>query len=833
MLRAARGPSAFSVLGVVLALFVPGCGRRANPPVVAIHLIDQYKPEMVEGRFTGEAPTPPRTEWRFDGAGAADGAAEAPKKNATTRGWEAGPGVAELAIKDGRLAGRTTADIPILHVERTTGLEDGDLLHAIEIRARISEGKQLQATYDDTETVDLADIASRAKERPWRLKTPIVAGDEIRTYTLDARGLPAAATASQLRHLMIQPSDVKGARFEIESVRLVFRKEYLAGLPSGRGWQGLAEIYHETLTGRSPEAIRIPVNVPQRAQLDLAIGTVEYGPMTFRVGVRPTGATADDLLLDRTLTTPYRWEPAPVDLSRFAGQQVTLSLSLSSEHAGGLGFWGSPTVRSLGAIPPPTGPARADATRPRGVILIWADTLRRDHVSAYGYQRDTTPTIRRMAEEGTLFRDCIGQATWTKVATPSLMTSLYPATHGVRDFSDRLPSEAVTLAEVFRDAGYATLSMASVIFTGKFTNLHQGFEELHEDSSLPQGGGRNGAYPSKSARTYVDRLLPWLEAHREVPFFVFLHVTDPHDPYKPYPPYDTLWGDASKEGEHERQAKEVRKFISAPLLKLFGMPTRDDLKRANFDPDAYVAFDRDWYDGSIRGMDAEIARLLERLRGLGLDDKTLVVFTADHGEEFLEHGRTFHGQSTYGELSNLPLVMRGPGVVPKGKVVEDTVQTIDIMPTILEISQLPIPAAAQGHSLVSLLSGPSKGEVKAAEPNADRVAITEKAKTSEPVGAPPPQDTESFSIVAGRWKLVWNTLRPSGGPEFELYDHVADPLNAHDVASEHPDVVQRLTKDLGEWRKKAEAARLKPDAGAAEGMSKENLERLKALGYVQ
>jgi hypothetical protein len=101
------------------------------------------------------------------------------------------------------------------------------------------------------------------------------------------------------------------------------------------------------------------------------------------------------------------------------------------------------------------------------------------------------------------------------------------------------------------------------------------------------------------------------------------------------------------------------------------------------------------------------------------------------------------------------------------------------------------------------------------------------------VGGPPPQDTESFSIVSGRWKLVWNTQRPSGGPEFELYDHAADRLDLHDLASEHPDVVQRLTKDLGEYRKRTEAARLKPDAAAAEGMSKENLERLKALGYVQ
>jgi diadenosine tetraphosphatase ApaH/serine/threonine PP2A family protein phosphatase len=188
--------------------------------------------------------------------------------------------------------------------------------------------------------------------------------------------------------------------------------------------------------------------------------------------------------------------------------------------------------------------------------------------------------LDRLAAEGTLFQDCVGQASWTKVATPSLMTSLYPTSHGVLDFFDRLPASAVTLAEAYRDAGYATLSLSSILFTGKFTNLHQGFEEVHEDGSLPDRRS------SKTAREYVDRLLPWLEAHRQLPFFVFLHVSDPHDPYKPYPPYDTLWADASKSEPHEREAKEVKEFIGDPLMKLFGMPTRAELVEAGIDPQA-------------------------------------------------------------------------------------------------------------------------------------------------------------------------------------------------------------------------------------------------------
>jgi arylsulfatase A-like enzyme len=380
------------------------------------------------------------------------------------------------------------------------------------------------------------------------------------------------------------------------------------------------------------------------------------------------------------------------------------------------------------------------------------------------------------------------------------------------------------LAEVYREAGYATVCFSSVLFVGKFTNLHQGFEELHEDGSLPDQRS------SKTAREYVDRLSSWLEAHRDSPFFAFLHVTDPHDPYKPRPPYDTLFADASRAEEHERQAKEVKKFIAEPLMKAFGMPTRAELERAGFDADAYVAFDRDWYDGSIRGMDAEIARLFERLRALSLDRRTLVVFTGDHGEEFLEHGRMFHGQNVYGHQNNVPLILWAPGRVPAGREVAETVQTIDVMPTLLQASGLPVPPQAQGRGLWDLLK-PTRGSVRAA--GDDRPAVSEKLQTASGTGAPPPHATESHALVKDGFKLIRNQERPPGRPEFELYDHRTDPLNLHDVSAQHPQVVVRLAKELLLWRWAAEASRLKPDSEAQRALTKEELQRLRALGYIQ
>ena len=802
------------ILPLCLAI---GCTAPPKPAPATVRLTDLYKPELVSARVA-PSPPPPRTEWRFDGPAPAAAPGETPKSPAT-RGWESFNGVTALAIRDGKLVGRTTDDMPLVHLERTTGVDDADPVEAVEVRMRLSAGSIVAMGFSDSEKVDRAMFLGAVRLFPPAFTSPAVAGSDMRTYTLKT---VLSGAGTRVRHVFLRPGDAPGASFEVESIRLIMRREHLAAVASGLGWQGLSEIYRETLVSRSPETMTFDLRLPARPRLEVALGTIEDGPVTFRVAVRPAGGE-ETTAMERTITRPQKWDTVPVDLASHAGKQVALSLSLIAEKPGTIGFWGSPSVRSGGA-PAPARDRATGAAPPQGVILVWADTLRRDHLGVYGYKRPTSPVIDRLAREGVLFRDCVGQASWTKVATPALMTSLYPATNGVQDFADRLPGSATTLAEVYRDAGYATISFSSILFTGKLTNLHQGFEELHEDASLPQ------RHSSKSAREYVDRLLPWLEAHRDVPFFVFLHVADPHDPYKPYPPYDALWADPAGAPAHERQLGEARKFISDGLLRAFGMPSREELVKAKIDPDAYAEYDRAWYDGSIRGMDAEIGRLVERLRGLGLDGKVLLLFTGDHGEEFYEHGRAFHGQSVYGEMNNMPLVVWGPGVVPAGLAVDETVQTIDLMPTLLDLSGLPVPAGVQGHSLTPLLARAAGGLHAALA--SSRPAISEKAETKN-AGGPPPRETASEAVIDGGWKLIHNTKRPDGKPEFELFDHAKDPLDAHDVAAAHPDEVARLAKTLDAWRRMATAARLRPDSEANQNLSKEELERLRSLGYIQ
>jgi len=796
------------------------CGGGGKETAVPIRLVDRYAPEALTGGGATRAERA-RVEWKF-AAGAGPGEAS----SSPTEGWQAGPGVSGLAVAAGLLTGRTTSDLPVVHVERKEGPWDDDLIHAVEVRMRASAGAEISASFAADEKIEIDKLVARARDFPWMLRAELTPGDEARTYTLRPKRPIAARSA---RHLLLNVTDAPGSTFAIESVRVIFRKEHLASYPSGVSWQGLAQIYHETLVARSPERMQFSLRLPARPWLDLAIGTVEDGPVTFRVAIAPPGKGTETVVLERTLTHPHRWEPAPIDLAAYAGREVTLALELRAEAPGALGFWGSPAVRERR---PAVERTAHGSQPPQGVILILADTLRRDHLEPYGYARPTSPALRALAQEGVLFRDCIAQGSWTKVSAASLLTSLYPSTHGVKELLDRVPASVTTIAEAFRDAGHATLSLSSIQFTGQFSNLHQGFEELHEDGSLPDQES------SKTAREYVDRLLPWLEAHRDVPFFVLLHVSDPHDPFKPYPPYDTMWANPAWEEEHAADLEKARKVIAEPLLRTFGMPTGEELRKAGVDPDTYVARDRDWYDGSIRALDAEVARLVERLRALGIAERTLVAFTSDHGEEFLDHGRTFHGQSVYGELGNVPLILWGPGQVPAGAVVAQPVASIDIMPTLLALGGVAVPSGLQGRSLLPLFAGEAAdagGGLRAAAPEAPAGAtplVTEKAATEAGTLGPPPHHTASQSIVLDGWKLIQHLTRDPGKPEFELFDRRTDLLDQRDVAAEHPDVVGRLTTALATWRSEAEAARRASDTAGRE-LSPEERERLRSLGYVQ
>jgi arylsulfatase A-like enzyme len=207
---------------------------------------------------------------------------------------------------------------------------------------------------------------------------------------------------------------------------------------------------------------------------------------------------------------------------------------------------------------------------------------------------------------------------------------------------------------------------------------------------------------------------------------------------------------------------------------------------------------------------------------------------SDHGEEFHDHGRMRHGHSTYGEVARVPLVIRWPAGVAGGARVDEVVESIDILPTLLDFSGLPHPTSIQGQSLVPLLK--MKAGISATWKR--RPAITEQPPMRLDTDAPDPKherDTswESFAINDGEWKLIHHTIWPEGRPEYELFDAKRDLLDQRNVSAEHPDAVQRLAKALDGWHQLALAAKHRPDAEAAKSMSPEQLQKLRSLGYVK
>ena len=797
------------------------------PETKAVALVDRFSEATVDGAQEARE-EPPRTEWRFDG----EATVAIPEDHPGLMGWEALNGIEDLEIREGHLVGRSTSN-PLLIISPPEDPDPNDHFHALEIQLRVSDGDRLSVAFESDDEINREELVDDLEKDSFLdLSTELLPGDEIQTYTLTAANATFSIShaLSRIRHIVIRPTDAEGAEFEIASARLVSLKEHLAAIPSGVGWHGLSDVFQETIVARSPEQIVFDVDLPPSPFLDLSIGTVDSGPVTFVVGVEANGSSTE--LLKRTLTTAQRWHSTPVELGDFAGRSVSLSLSVQAERPGTPGFWGSPVIRNRSGRPSfgPSSAARSalasdDPPPPQGVILIIADTLRRDHLQPYGYERATAPVLTGLASEGALFRDAIAQGTWTKVSVSSIVTSLYPTTHGIKDMPDRLPAGVTTLAEAYREAGYATFATSSVPFTGKLTNLHQGVEVLHERSSLPEVEFSE----SKTSRTYTDRLLDWIELHSEVPFFAFLHVFDPHSPFEPYLPYDSVWLSAEESADHREQMKRVEEFIDDDFRKSEGLPNPEELAAAGIDQETYVAREKAWYDASILAMDVELGRLVERLEELGVAQDTLIAFVSDHGEEFLEHGRHFHGYNTYGEMLNVPLILHWPAVISEGVVVEQTVQAIDLMPTLLELSRLPVPEQAQGQSLLPLLA--------AANPSslgwASRPAIAERALAPAAFSKEEdPDQVASFAIVYEGWKLIKNTSRPEGWPEYELFDHEADPLNAHDLAEENPEMVERLAGYLEKWHEAALEARVEAEA-TAESMSAEELQQLRSLGYIQ
>ena len=413
----------------------------------------------------------------------------------------------------------------------------------------------------------------------------------------------------------------------------------------------------------TPEAFDVetrPFVMPEGAVLDFGIGLhapAARGPgvVEARVVVRDD-AEEKEVWRAEVSGTDVGWQDARADLGPFAGRTVRLRFTSRGR--------GSPQLGLLALFAEPRVLAPRTTYAPAlNVVLISMDTLRAQSVSAYGAERAETPTLDRLAGDGALFENAFSTAAYTLPGHMSMISGLQLRTHGAVTLVTALAAERRTLPEILQSAGYATALASSNSWLTPHLGFRRGIDAYSEVLSTfappPQG------LPCEA----FTKGLEWMRAHRNEPFYLFLHNYQVHRPYLAPPPYVTRFGPPPYTG-----------------------PVEGD----------YLLYR---YEQEVGYADDQLRAFLEGLDALGLSDRTLVVVTADHGEAFGEHGFLEHTRDSHDETARVPLVMRLPGAIPAGRRIAEPVSLTDILPTVLDLVGLPPLPATDGMSLLPLLVG--------------------------------------------------------------------------------------------------------------------------------
>jgi arylsulfatase A-like enzyme len=455
-------------------------------------------------------------------------------------------------------------------------------------------------------------------------------------------------------------------------------------------------------------------------------------------------------------------------------------------------------------------PGQTLATAPEGippglegapnVILIGVDTLRADRLSCYGYDSQT-PNIDALAGDGVRYAAMTAQASWTKPSFATIFTSLYPSSHTATGKPHRLPQAVTTLAEALSASGYHSGGFADNPSISASFGFDQGFADyVYLEPDYLLGGSeaasqlalyqvlRRGWAMMSGEGIYVQnfyqdasvvnhRALDWMERNKHTRFFLFLHYMDPHDPYfeHPYNGYG-----------HARASDQNPDSSLAPEFSHL-------------------------YDGEVSYLDEYLGQLFDWLKAEGLYEEALVVLTSDHGEEFQEHGGWWHGQTLYQEQIAVPLIVKYPAGAVEGsrspsQVVDDLVRSLDIAPTILDVSGLSIPEAMMGRSLWG---------------------------ATDPVSFAFSEEDHEGNVLQSirtpdRKLILANPDNPRGLPAEALFDLDSDPGEQRNLATTAPDQTDVLRGALQDL---LALARQRAVAGEMGSLDAAVQERLRDLGY--
>ena len=448
----------------------------------------------------------------------------------------------------------------------------------------------------------------------------------------------------------------------------------------------------------------------------------------------------------------------------------------------------------LGPVLKPKG---FEAQNPKNVIVIAMDTVRQDHTALLGDPEKIkrSPNLKRLVDRGIVFKSAISQAPWTIPSFGSILTGKYPHEHGFVDVWSKLDGSQVTLAEVLREAGYATGGVISHSFIATERGIDQGFDSYNEDYVL----GHLGI----SSEGITDESIAFLESVKDQPFFLFAHYFDPHGPYLPHKEYN--------------YSGDYKNWLSSESNDMIFYR-----RKRHFMDEEDIGFITDRYDEEISFMDSHIGRLLDYLDEAGLTDDTAIVVVADHGEEFMERGYFGHALSLYNELIRVPLLFVLPGVDMKQKMVEEAVETRAVFSTILDYVGLGWSSSGQVMSLLPVIkSTPEQLAERSTRKPFEAYSVEGFSNFFAGIF-----HADLYSLSTAKWKII-NDAKRGRRARFDLK---TDPDELKDVKNEFPEIYTELNTKLDKWIKEIENAGYLRDAPKIVP-SKAHVKQMEMLGY--
>ena len=409
------------------------------------------------------------------------------------------------------------------------------------------------------------------------------------------------------------------------------------------------------------------------------------------------------------------------------------------------------------------------------IVLIVVDTLRRDHLGAYGYERDTSPNIDRLADKSTVFDNAFSQAPWTLPAVASLLTSRYPSELGIQGFNKRIPDTETFLQEILSEHGYATHAVVSHDFIGEKWGFNQGFDTFESFA---------GGHRAVSSEKVTDAALQIVDQIGEDPTFLFVHYFDPHFLFMEHP--DHRFSGSPPDADSGWWNMPYRQLRARARMGKLSAKQRDHLL--------------DLYDSEIAFTDEHLGRLLDRLENTGRMDDSIVVFTADHGEEFLDHGGLGHTSTVFNELINVPLIIKWPGTDSPVRS-QRFVAHVDMLPTLLDYLGIPADQNVSGDHLGS-------------------------REPSSPIFSETRRYQKVSAVIQDAVKLVHDEREGS----HSYFDLQSDAGELEPLVD--PENGSALVAELESYRLRAQEGLARLERDAEVEISDEERKKLEALGYI-